>query len=186
MAEVQEWRARDAAWWRGLTRKRRGEMAVSHVSCGIPNQQLRLPHPCPCVLCRDRACPERSRRGGHVDFVSSGTVGKSQSPEGVPHFSLRVREVGFQLGAYSRRSESAPPTVFKRETGKGTSSTRANATSKKNQHTFGQLGPKQVLCAVGQRVQAVSVKPPAICSSLVWSRSFNVIFFSASFCSFFI
>jgi hypothetical protein len=27
MAEVSEWRARDAAWWRGLTRKRRGEMA---------------------------------------------------------------------------------------------------------------------------------------------------------------
>jgi len=27
MAEGQEWRARDAAWWRGLTRKRRGEMA---------------------------------------------------------------------------------------------------------------------------------------------------------------
>jgi len=27
MADVQEWRARDAAWWRGLTRKRRGEMA---------------------------------------------------------------------------------------------------------------------------------------------------------------
>jgi hypothetical protein len=27
MAEVQEWRARDAAWWRNLTRKRRGEMA---------------------------------------------------------------------------------------------------------------------------------------------------------------
>jgi hypothetical protein len=27
MAETQEWRARDAAWWRGLTKKRRGEMA---------------------------------------------------------------------------------------------------------------------------------------------------------------
>jgi PD-(D/E)XK endonuclease len=27
MAEMQEWRARDAAWWRGLTYKRRGEMA---------------------------------------------------------------------------------------------------------------------------------------------------------------
>ncbi|MGA9511783.1 MAG: group I intron-associated PD-(D/E)XK endonuclease [Candidatus Sulfotelmatobacter sp.] len=27
MAEAQEWRARDAAWWRGLTMKRRGEMA---------------------------------------------------------------------------------------------------------------------------------------------------------------
>lgn len=27
MAEAQEWRARDAAWWRGLTKKRRGEMA---------------------------------------------------------------------------------------------------------------------------------------------------------------
>jgi hypothetical protein len=27
MAELQEWRARDAAWWAGLTRKRRGEMA---------------------------------------------------------------------------------------------------------------------------------------------------------------
>jgi len=27
VAERQEWRARDAAWWRGLTRKRRGEMA---------------------------------------------------------------------------------------------------------------------------------------------------------------
>jgi hypothetical protein len=31
MAEVQKdvqgWRARDAGWWRGLTRKRRGEMA---------------------------------------------------------------------------------------------------------------------------------------------------------------
>jgi PD-(D/E)XK endonuclease len=27
MAEAQEWRARDAAWWRALTRKRRGEMA---------------------------------------------------------------------------------------------------------------------------------------------------------------
>jgi len=27
MAETQEWRARDAPWWRGLTRKRRGEMA---------------------------------------------------------------------------------------------------------------------------------------------------------------
>jgi hypothetical protein len=27
VAEGQEWRARDAAWWRGLTRKRRGEMA---------------------------------------------------------------------------------------------------------------------------------------------------------------
>jgi hypothetical protein len=27
MAETGEWRARDAAWWRGLTRKRRGEMA---------------------------------------------------------------------------------------------------------------------------------------------------------------
>ena len=26
-AEAQEWRARDAAWWRGLTPKRRGEMA---------------------------------------------------------------------------------------------------------------------------------------------------------------
>ncbi len=25
--EPREWRARDAAWWRGLTRKRRGEMA---------------------------------------------------------------------------------------------------------------------------------------------------------------
>ena len=27
MGETQEWRARDASWWRGLTRKRRGEMA---------------------------------------------------------------------------------------------------------------------------------------------------------------
>jgi hypothetical protein len=27
MAEAQEWRARDAAWWSSLTRKRRGEMA---------------------------------------------------------------------------------------------------------------------------------------------------------------
>jgi hypothetical protein len=27
MAEPQEWRARDAAWWRGLTKKRLGEMA---------------------------------------------------------------------------------------------------------------------------------------------------------------
>ncbi len=27
MAEAQEWRARDAAWWRALTKKRRGEMA---------------------------------------------------------------------------------------------------------------------------------------------------------------
>jgi hypothetical protein len=27
MAEEQEWRARDAAWWSKLTRKRRGEMA---------------------------------------------------------------------------------------------------------------------------------------------------------------
>src|SRR5258708_25721090 len=27
MAETQEWRARDAAWWRSLTNKRRGEMA---------------------------------------------------------------------------------------------------------------------------------------------------------------
>jgi len=27
MAETQEWRARDTAWWRGLTKKRRGEMA---------------------------------------------------------------------------------------------------------------------------------------------------------------
>jgi hypothetical protein len=27
VAEAQEWRARDAAWWRALTRKRRGEMA---------------------------------------------------------------------------------------------------------------------------------------------------------------
>ncbi len=27
MAEAEEWRARDAAWWRSLTRKRRGEMA---------------------------------------------------------------------------------------------------------------------------------------------------------------
>jgi hypothetical protein len=27
MAEAQEWRARDAVWWRSLTRKRRGEMA---------------------------------------------------------------------------------------------------------------------------------------------------------------
>ena len=26
-AEAQEWRARDAAWWRSLTNKRRGEMA---------------------------------------------------------------------------------------------------------------------------------------------------------------
>ena len=26
-AETGEWRARDAEWWRGLTRKRRGEMA---------------------------------------------------------------------------------------------------------------------------------------------------------------
>ncbi len=27
MAETQQWRARDAAWWLGLTKKRRGEMA---------------------------------------------------------------------------------------------------------------------------------------------------------------
>lgn len=27
MAVTEEWRARDAAWWRSLTRKRRGEMA---------------------------------------------------------------------------------------------------------------------------------------------------------------
>ena len=27
MAEAQEWRARDPAWWNSLTRKRRGEMA---------------------------------------------------------------------------------------------------------------------------------------------------------------
>jgi hypothetical protein len=27
VAEVQEWQARDAAWWGRLTQKRRGEMA---------------------------------------------------------------------------------------------------------------------------------------------------------------
>lgn len=27
MAEAEEWQARDAGWWRSLTRKRRGEMA---------------------------------------------------------------------------------------------------------------------------------------------------------------
>ena len=27
MTEMQQWRARDAAWWLGLTKKRRGEMA---------------------------------------------------------------------------------------------------------------------------------------------------------------
>src|SRR5260370_9313429 len=38
MAETQEWRARDAAWWRSLTNKRRGEMAEAaflHKASGL-------------------------------------------------------------------------------------------------------------------------------------------------------
>jgi hypothetical protein len=41
----------------------------------------RVPRPCPCVLCRDKACPEPCRRGGDFDFgyivPASGT---SNSP----------------------------------------------------------------------------------------------------------
>src|SRR5579863_5457331 len=37
----------------------------------------RVPRPCPCAFCRDRACPERSRRGGGFDFLRSK---KSKSP----------------------------------------------------------------------------------------------------------
>jgi hypothetical protein len=33
--------------------------------------QQRMPRPCPCVLCRDRGCPELVERGGELDFASS-------------------------------------------------------------------------------------------------------------------
>ncbi len=34
------------------------------------SQLPRVPRPCVCVLCRHRACPERSRRGGDFDSLS--------------------------------------------------------------------------------------------------------------------
>jgi len=43
--------------------------------------------PCLSVLCRDRACSERSRRGGDSDFTSAKT-------KWVPHLSPILRKVG--------------------------------------------------------------------------------------------
>jgi hypothetical protein len=39
----------------------------------------RVPRPCLCALCRDRACPERSRRGGAFDFDEE-SYGRAVSP----------------------------------------------------------------------------------------------------------